>query len=153
MPETTWSPRWVIEAKPWTSASATPNAMPASTPSQALPVICATAAAAKAAPSILPSSAMSTTPERSQNRPAMRGEHQRHRQPDRAVQHQQELEGDLSQHQAGTALGRRRANRASSCGRNMFSSAPANRMTRPWITTTRSLLIRGMSKASSVPPW
>ena len=81
-----------------------------------------------------------------------RGEHQRHGQSDGAVQHQQELEGDLAQHQAGTAWGRR-ANRASSCGRNMFSSAPANRMTRPWITTTRSLLIRGMSKASSVPPW
>ena len=45
--------------------------MPASTPSQALSVVWATAAAAKAAPSILPSRAMSTTPLRSQNSPAM----------------------------------------------------------------------------------
>ena len=44
--------------------------MPAPRPSQAEPVTAAVAAAAKAAPSILPSRPMSTTPERSANRPA-----------------------------------------------------------------------------------
>ena len=70
MPETTWLPRLVMQAKPWTMARKIENAMPAARPSQAEPVTAAVAAAAKAAPSILPSRPMSTTPERSANRPA-----------------------------------------------------------------------------------
>ena len=35
----------------------------------------------------------------------------------------------------------------------MNSSAPANRITSPWITTTMSRVIRGTSKESSAPPW
>ncbi len=44
-------------------------------------------------------------------------------------------------------------NNRASRGRNMCSSAPANRMTRPWMTTIMSRVMVGMSKASSAPPW
>ena len=37
-------------------------------------------------------------------------------------------------------------------GRNMCSSAPANRITSAWMTTIMSRLIFGFSKASSAPP-
>jgi hypothetical protein len=70
MPETTWLPRWVMQAKPWSMEMAIEKAMPAARPRSAEPVTAAQAAAAKAAPSILPSRPMSTTPERSANRPA-----------------------------------------------------------------------------------
>jgi hypothetical protein len=70
-PLTTWSPRWVMQAKPCSSARQTETAMPVPSASQAEPLTAAMLAAAKAAASILPSSEMSMTPERSENRPAM----------------------------------------------------------------------------------
>src|SRR5918993_5555932 len=69
-PETIWLPRWLIAAKPCTSASATEAPVPAASPIQAESVAAAAAAAAKAATSILPSRPISTTPERSDHRPA-----------------------------------------------------------------------------------
>ena len=71
-PETIWLPRWVMrgEAVHEREGDARP-AMPASKPDQArCRRRCAAAAAAKAAASILPSSPMSTTPERSDHSPA-----------------------------------------------------------------------------------
>ena len=38
MPETTWSPLWVTQAKAWTMASATEVPIPASRPTQGEPV-------------------------------------------------------------------------------------------------------------------
>src|SRR3546814_8835090 len=70
-PLTTCSPRWVMQAKPCSRASATETAMPAPSASQAEPVTAAVLAAAKAAASILPSRLISMTPERSENSPAM----------------------------------------------------------------------------------
>ena len=70
-PETIWLPRQVIEAKPCSSENSTEAAMPAASPAQAEPVAKAVTAAAKAAMSILPSSPISTTPARSDQRPAM----------------------------------------------------------------------------------
>ena len=35
----------------------------------------------------------------------------------------------------------------------MNSSAPANRITSPWIATTMSRVILGISNESSAPPW
>ena len=46
----------------------------------------------------------------------------------------------------------RRASNTATGRRNMCSSAPANRTTRPWMTTIMSRLIFGFSKASSAPP-
>src|SRR5262245_23737519 len=69
IPDTTWFPAYVMQARPWTMASATDAATPAASPSQAEPVTYAVAAAANAAASILPSSPMSTTPERSAKSP------------------------------------------------------------------------------------
>ena len=69
-PLTIWSPRWVMQAKPCTSAMQTDTPTAASSPSQTDPVTLATAAAAKALPSSLPSREMSMTPERSEKRPA-----------------------------------------------------------------------------------
>ena len=51
-------------------ASSTDTPIPAASPAHGEPVSAAVAAAAKAAPSILPSSPMSMMPERSENRPA-----------------------------------------------------------------------------------
>ena len=65
MPETIWSAPAVIAASPCSSASSNAAAIPAPSPSAAEPVSAATAAPAKAAASILPSSPISTTPERS----------------------------------------------------------------------------------------
>ncbi len=47
-PETTWSPRWVMQAKPCSSDSIAPTTTAAARPSQAEPVSAATTAAAKA---------------------------------------------------------------------------------------------------------
>ena len=38
-------------------------------------------------------------------------------------------------------------------GRNRFSNAPANRMTRAWMTRIMSREIAGMAKDNSAPPW
>ena len=65
-PETIWLPRWVIEAKPCTSESMTDISMPMPSPIQADWKTAAAAAPAKAPASILPSSPMSKTPERSE---------------------------------------------------------------------------------------
>src|SRR6185436_8736547 len=58
-----------MHAKPCTSPTSTDAAIPAPRPAQAEPVTAAVAAAAKAEASILPSSPMSTTPDRSENKP------------------------------------------------------------------------------------
>ena len=116
-------------------------------------MVWATAAAANAAPSILPSRAMSTTPLRSQNSPAMAASTSGVASRIVLSSISRICKEDRLEHQASAGSGRRRANSASSRGRNMFSKAPANRITRPWITTTRSRLTRGISKASSEPPW
>ena len=113
----------------------------------------AVAAAAKAAPSILPSSAMSTTPERSQNRPAIAASTSGVASRIVEIREQQRLQEDVGHRQATAPAGAGLANSASSQGRNMCSSAPANRITRPWITTTRSRVSAGMSNDSSEPPW
>ena len=65
-PETIWLPRWVMEAKPCTSASATETSMPTDRPSQAELSTEAAAADANAPASILPSSPMSKMPDRSE---------------------------------------------------------------------------------------
>ena len=69
-PETIWLPRWLMEAKPWTSAKATdaPDAGEKADPGRAEGI--GAGGAAKAATSILPSRPISTTPERSDQRPA-----------------------------------------------------------------------------------
>ncbi len=69
-PETIWLPRCVIAAKPWTSAKTQEAATAAKRPAQGFGASAATAPAAKAPTSILPSSPISTTPARSENRPA-----------------------------------------------------------------------------------
>ena len=69
MPDTTWFPWYVMLARPCTSASAMAAAMPAASPIHAEPVTAAVAAAANAEASILPSSPMSTTPDRSAKSP------------------------------------------------------------------------------------
>src|SRR6185436_19077821 len=69
MPETTWLPWCVMQANPCTSPTSTAAAMPAASPSHAEPVTAAVAAAANAEASILPSSPMSTTPDRSEKSP------------------------------------------------------------------------------------
>ena len=65
-PEMIWLPLRVIEAMPCSIAMPMETRMPAMSPSHILPVIAATLAAPKAAPSILPSSPMSKMPERSE---------------------------------------------------------------------------------------
>ena len=51
-----------------------------------------------------------------------------------------------------TPPAREAANSACSHGRGRCTSAPENRITRPWITTTISRVMVGISKASSAPP-
>src|SRR5262245_23461840 len=69
MPDTTWLPRWVMQAKPCTRLTSTEARTAAPSPAHAEPVTAAMAAAAKAEASILPSRPMSTTPARSEQRP------------------------------------------------------------------------------------
>src|SRR5438093_611402 len=69
IPETTWLPWGVIQAKPCTSPMSTDAAIPAASPAHAEPVTAAVAAAANAAASILPSRPMSTMPDRSAKSP------------------------------------------------------------------------------------
>ncbi|OIQ70429.1 hypothetical protein GALL_479590 [mine drainage metagenome] len=69
-PEINWFPRKVIEATPWIKANTIDAPIPAIRPSHADPVTEATAADMNAATSILPSSPISNTPERSENSPA-----------------------------------------------------------------------------------
>ena len=131
------------------------NKKPAASPTQAEPVSAAAAAAAKAAASILPSKPISTTPERSENRPARAA---RTSGAASRMVHQASSETWRParpcrlRHQAPP--GRRRLaarNIASSRGRNMFSRAPENRITRPWMTTTISRLSRGTSNETRSP--
>src|SRR5260221_5446623 len=65
MPEITWSPRWLTQAKPCSHESNTETPQPASSASVVEPLATPAAPAAKAAKSILPSSPRSITPERS----------------------------------------------------------------------------------------
>src|SRR5258705_7071591 len=69
MPETPWLPWCVMQANPCTSPTSTAAAIPAASPAHAEPVTAAVAAAANAEASILPSSPMSTMPERSAKSP------------------------------------------------------------------------------------
>ena len=68
---TTWLPRCVTVANAMSNASTTAVATPAPSPSHAEPLTADTAAEANAAPSIIPSRPSATTPERSENIPAM----------------------------------------------------------------------------------
>ena len=69
-PDTIWLPRASIDAKPWARAKASEAAVPAASPTQALPLASAVAADAKAAASIFPSRPMSKMPARSDQSPA-----------------------------------------------------------------------------------
>ena len=85
-----------------------------------------------------------------------RDQDERRRNPEHGVDHEHEESDGVSHDRFYSAAGAkrgRRVNRASIRGRNIFSKAPEKRMTRPWITTTISRLILGMSKARSFPPW
>ena len=125
--------------------------MPATRPSQGEQVTAAAVAAAKAAPSILPSRPISTTPERSANSPASAASTSGVA--TRMVESQQRpaMREQIVVH-AGASAGCGGGTAPTICGLNMFSSAPQNRITRPWITTTISRVICGMSKDSSEPP-
>ena len=70
-PLTTWLPRWVMQAKPCSSAITSAAMMAAATPAQAEPVTAEVAAAKNAAISILPSSPTSMMPLFSENSPPM----------------------------------------------------------------------------------
>ncbi len=70
-PLTTWLPRWVMQAKPCSSAMAQETATAPPSASQGEPVTAAMAAAAKADASILPSRPTSMMPLRSENNPPM----------------------------------------------------------------------------------
>lgn len=70
-PETTWSPRFVTQAKPCSRDATQATPMAASNPRPVECVTDAVAAAAKAANSILPSRPRSTTPARSDSTPAI----------------------------------------------------------------------------------
>src|SRR5690606_38927089 len=77
------------------------------------------------------------------------GEDQRHRDPDRRLQDDDErIEIFHLSYSAGAgfvaALSPRPAKNAVIAGLNMFSSAPANRMTRPWMMTIMSREICGI---------
>ena len=127
---------------------------PASSPSQTLPVMVATAAEPKAPTSILPSSPMSTTPERSDHRPARQARISGvpSRMPE-AKTTMNALKRSIARRPVRSAAEVvRRASSTATGRRNMCSSAPANSTTRPWMTTIMSRLIFGFSKASSAPP-
>ncbi len=79
-----------------------------------------------------------------------RGQNERDGEPDGGIGQQNGLQEEIHQETASALPVL--AKSASSDGRNICSSAPANRITSPWITTTMSRLIVGMSKESSEPP-
>ena len=111
------------------------------------------AAPAKAPVSILPSRPMSTTPERSDHRPAKQARISGT--PSRMPEPKMTDEGVEQLHARGPQIGGwvvRRASSVATGRRNMCSSAPANSTTRPWITMIMSRLIFGLSNASSAPP-
>ena len=123
MPETTWLPRLVMQAKPWTMASKIENS----------------GAGGEAEPGGAGDRGGRGGGERRAQHLALepdvdharalgeqageRGEHQRRREPDGRVGEQQDLEEELV-HQATASAGAGRANSASTYGRNMCSSAP-----------------------------
>ena len=120
--------------------------MPAPSPTHAEPVTAAVAAAANAAPSILPSSPMSTTPERSEKSPPSAASTSGAA--PRAVAASEERAEQQRVAHARTGAGSRRTS-ASSGRRSACSSAPQTRMMSPWITTTMSRVSFGMSNDSS----
>ena len=113
-------------------------------------------AAAKAAPSILPSRPMSTTPERSEKRPASeastKGVAMRSvaSKISTSMVRNSPTASMMPPYSTATV---RRTKKDSMRGLNMCSSAPENRITRPWMTTTMWRVMLGISKLSSVPPW
>ena len=135
------------------SEKTTAAATPASTPSHTLPVKVAAAAEANAPTRILPSSPMSTTPERSDHRPARqaRMSGMARRMPEAKTTMKASNQSMPAARQIGGCVVRR-ASRVATGRRNMCSSAPANSTTRPWITTIMSRLILGMSIESDWPP-
>ena len=128
-------------------------ATPASSPSHMLPVKVATAAEPNAPTSILPSSPMSTMPERSDQRPARqaRMSGMASRMPEAKTTMKASNHSMPGARQIG-GCAVRRASRVATGRRNMCSSAPANSTTRPWMTTIMSRLILGMSSESDWPP-
>lgn len=152
-PETIWLPRWVMQAKPCSSASMMETQMPAPSPSQAEPVTAAAAPAAKAAPSILPSRPMSKTPERSEYRPARAASSSGV--DSRTVLSRMRIivsNMGASPQAVREAGADNTPNSLMRPGRNMCSNAPAKRITSAWITTIMSRVMAGISKASSAPP-
>jgi len=103
---------------------------------------------------ILPSSPMSTMPERSDQRPARQARisGMASRIPEAKTTMKASNHSMPTARQMGGCVVRR-ASRVATGRRNMCSSAPANSTTRPWMTTIMSRLIFGLSKASSAPPW
>lgn len=86
-----------------------------------------------------------------------RREHQRHGDADRRFQEHEENVKKIHDQAplvctSAAARWPRAAKTRVIAGRNMFSSAPAKRMTRPWMITIMSLEIEGISKAISAPP-
>ena len=152
-PETIWLPRWEIAAKPWTRASAVEARMPAARPAQAEPVACAAGGGREGGDQHLAlqpdvDDAGALGPESGKA-----GGEQRDREAQGGVEHREEGGGvHAPQASAGTGRGRGARSRATR-RRKRPSSAPANRMMMPPITTTMSRVIAGCSKASSAPPW
>ena len=80
-------------------------------------------------------------------------------QPAHGAEHQRRRDPQRRRPASGRRRRRPRPSRApgartATCsqGRGRCASAPENRMTRPWITTTISRVMVGISKASSAPP-
>ena len=144
-PETIWLPRWVIEAKPWTSAISTEisdrGAQARARPSR---MTAAAAAAGEGAGQHLAFEADVENAGALGVEAGEAGEQQRHRDADGRVEQLDDDVENPSQAPVLAAAGiadRARANEANSAwiaGRNMCSSAPANRMTRPWMMTIMS---------------
>ena len=141
-----------MQAKPWTSARAMATTMPAPRPSQAEPVTAAVAAAAKAAPSILPSSAMSTTPERSENRPASAARTSGVDQADGRGRPAARKESHVGVHQAASAGGAPAEQRLELRPEHVLERA-AEQDHQALDDHDHLAVICGMSKASSEPPW
>ena len=83
-------------------------------------------------------------------KPRQTGQQKRCRQADCGIKCQDhDLEHD---HASFSARAREGVNSLMMVGRNMCSSAPANRITRPWMTMIMSRVMLGISNESSAPP-
>ncbi len=159
-PETIWLPRWVIEAKPWTSAKKTEIRIAAREPDPGRAGNRGGRSAGEGAgqhlalePDVEDAGALGI-------KAGEAGKQQRHRQADGRVEHVDDDVEEIHLRRPSLSAPATPAERGLSVassvwmvGRNMCSSAPANRMTSPWMMTIMSREISGISKASSAPPW